>query len=489
MIKFFQIPDFPQNKVVLIVLLLLCSGLNNNCTNDSNNQTKPNFIFIYADNLGYGDIGCFGSTIHRTPNIDKMADEGIKLTSLYSSSPVCTPSRASFITGCYAQRVDMHLNENNGRVLFPVSPKGLNPSEVTIAEILKNQGYKTACIGKWHLGDQQEFLPLNHGFDYFFGLPYSEDMTPQLQGETRPELPLIQNNKVIEAPADLTTTTARYVREAINFIKENKNNPFFLYFPHNLPGSRSMVVVDERFRGKSKNLSWGDSVEEVDWSVGEIIKALKELGLERNTMVVFTSDNGAPPYRRNRSGVGSNEPFRGPGYSTFEAGMRMPVVVKWPGVITAGIVSNELCTMMDWLPTFAFLAEAQIPQDRIIDGKNIWPVISGEENAKSPHELFFYYHMDQLQAVRDGRWKLHLPLEQKLVGGNNFSNYEQSGQMLIDLNVDYKETRDLSNEHPEVVERLLKHAENMKEELGDLNKKGAQIRPAGYVENPKPLLQ
>lgn len=448
---------------------------------------KPNFIFIYADNLGYGDLGSNGSQLHRTPHIDNMAKEGVSLTSMYVSAPICTPSRASFLTGSYAQRVDMHLSADNERVFFPVSPKGLNPEEVTIADILKEEGYATAIIGKWHLGDQPEFLPLNYGFDYYYGLPYSEDMTSS-QREKNPELPLIRNDKVIEAPADLTTTTSRYVDEAVDFMIENKNKPFFLYFPHNLPGSRGHVVVDERFQGKSKNRSWGDSVQEIDWSVGEILKAVKELDIESNTLIVFTSDNGAPPYRRNRSGVGSNEPYKGPGYSTFEGGMRMPTLVQWPGTIPAGISNNELTTMMDWLPTFAKLADTEVPQDRIIDGKNIWPLISGQKNATSPHEVFFYYHMDQLQAVRDDRWKLHLAMDNKLTGGNNYTDYGPSDQKLIDLSVDYKETHDVSDDYPEVVQRLLQHAEDMTEELGDLNKKGENIRPAAYVENPQPLL-
>ncbi len=476
-----------KKSVIPSVGLCLINTFHFGCSSDVSETQQPNFIFIIADNLGYGDLGYAGSIIHRTPHIDKMAKEGVSLTSIYVSAPVSTPSRASLLTGCYAQRVDMHLNENNGRVLFPVSPKGLNPDEVTIADMLRDAGYATACVGKWHLGDQPEFLPLNHGFDFYYGIPYSEDMTPYLQGPTRPDLPLIRNNKVIEAPTDLTTTTRRYVEEAINFMTENKDKPFFLYFPHNLPGSRQTTPVDDRFRGQSKNRSWGDSVEEIDWSVGELINAVNELGLSSNTLIIFTSDNGAPP-RARRCGHGSNEPFIGPGYSTYEGGMRMPLVAIWPGVIPAGISSNELCTMMDWLPTFAYLAGAEVPGDRIIDGKNIWPIVSGEQNAKSPHEVFYYYHMDQLQALRNDRFKLHLAMDNKLVGGNNFTYHGPSEQKLIDLSIDYKETRDVSDQYPEVVEKLLKYAEKITKELGDLDYKGEQIRPAAYVDDPKPLL-
>jgi len=448
----------------------------------------PNFIFILADNLGYGDIGCFGSSVHRTPNIDNLADEGIRLTSLYSSSGVSTPSRASLMTGCYAQRVDMHLNEKGGWVLFPCSSKGLNPDEKTIAEVLKDKGYTTACIGKWHLGDQEEFLPLNQGFDYFFGLPYSEDMIPTVNNPLYPELPLLKNNKVIEAPADLTTTTRRYVEEAVRFIREHKKIPFFLYFAHNLPGSRAVPVVDKDFSGKSANGSYGDSIEEIDWSVQQILDILRKSDLDPVTMIVFTSDNGSPKGRAGSSGLGSNEPFSGAGYTTMEGGMRVPCIVRWKGKIPAGSSNDELCTMMDWLPTFAYLAGTNPPSDRIIDGKNIWPLISGDKTAVSPHTVFYYYMMDQLQAVREGPWKLHLPLENKFDGGNRNRFYGKSEMKLFNLNEDPKEENDLSKSHPELIERLLQHAGKIIKELGDTENKGEKTRPAKYIENPVPLV-
>jgi arylsulfatase A-like enzyme len=473
-----------KNKLLPTIGLIAINTLQFGCAEKKSETTQPNFVFIYADNLGYGDIGCFGSQIHHTPNIDKMAEEGIRLTSLYSSSPVCTPSRASLMTGCYAQRVDLHLSDKNGAVLRPVAAKGLNPEEITIAEVLKEKGYATACIGKWHLGDQPDFLPVNHGFDYYYGIPYSEDMVPS-HTPAWPELPLIQNSKVIEAPADLTTTTSRYVNEAIRFITENRNRPFFLYFPHNLPGSRAIPVVDKRFLGKSPNGTWGDSVEEIDWSVGEIIKTLKELGIEDNTLVVFTSDNGAPQGRMDiRSGVGSNEPFAGPGYTTFEGGMRVPCVVKWPDRIPAGESNNELCTMMDWLPTFAAIAGANVPQNRIIDGKNIWPILSGDKNARSPHDVFYYYYTDKLQAVREGKWKLHLP-----AFDNETKKFADNGNMkLIDLDRDIKELTDLSEKHPDVVERLIDHALKISEELGNNSGRGTQTRTTKYLADPEPMI-
>jgi arylsulfatase A-like enzyme len=473
---------------ILTSCLSVIGTFNAACDSVDNNVNKPNIIFILADNLGYGDLGCFGSRLHRTPFIDKMAAEGIRLTSLYSSSGVSTPSRASLMTGCYAQRIDMHLSANNGWVLTPVSAKGLNPEEITIAEILKTRGYSTACIGKWHLGDQPEFLPLNHGFDYFYGLPYSEDMVPSGNNPGWPALPLMRNNEVIEAPADLTKTTGRYVSEAIRFIKRNMRKPFFLYMPHNLPGSRAVPVTGEKFSGSSANGAYGDAVEELDWAVGEILKTIKDLDLEKNTLIIFTSDNGSPKGRAGGSGSGSNDPFAGAGYSTMEGGMRVPCVVKWENKIPRGRSTDELCTMMDWLPTFAFLAGAETDSHRIIDGKNIWNLISGDENAKSPHEVFYYYLMDQLQAVRQGKWKLHLPLENRFDGGNRDRFYGRSELKLIDLSKDIKEENDLSREFPEVVEKMLKSVENIRRELGDTGRKGEKVRPAMYVTNPKPLL-
>lgn len=450
-------------------------------------SSTPNFVFILADNMGYGDLGCYGSELHRTPNIDRLAKEGIRLTSFYATSGVCTPSRASLMTGCYAQRVDMHLSDKGKWVLYPVSFKGLNPREITVAEMLKEAGYATACMGKWHLGDQPECMPLVHGFDYYYGIPYSEDMIPSVDPEW-PDLPLLENNRVIEAPADLTSTTRRYVGEAIRFITENRDRPFFLYFPHNLPGSRAVPVVDEAFSGGSTNGPYGDAIEEIDWSVGQIMDVLKEMGIEKKTMIIFASDNGSPLGRAGSSGGGSNEPFSGSGYTTMEGGMRVPCVVQWRNMIPAGISSNELCTMMDWLPTFAHLSGAKVTGDRIIDGKNIWPLLSGDDNAKTPYDFFYYYSMDQLQAVREGNWKLHLPLENKYDGGDKHGFYGSSPMKLIDLSKDIREEHDVSGQFPEVVQRLLQQAEEISKELGDPGHKGEKVRPALYVKNPKPLI-
>lgn len=439
-------------------------------------NTKPNFIIILCDNLGYGDVGCFGSTIHPTPHIDRLAKEGMSLTSFYVSSGVCTPSRAGLMTGCYAQRIDMHISDKGGWVLRPVAGKGLNPHEITIAEVLQKQCYTTACIGKWHLGDQPEFLPRNHGFDYFYGIPYSEDMVPS-HNPSWPPLPLIRNEVVVETPVDLTSTSRRYIKEATEFIRENVDRPFFLYFAPHLPGSKRTPDVDPQFSGLSANGPYGDSIEEIDWSVGRIINILRELGLDKQTLLIFTSDNGTP-----RGHGGSNEPLSGWGYSVMEGGMRVPCIVRWPGKIPAGTVCDELCTTMDLLPTFARLAMAKPPTDRVIDGKNIWRLWSGEPEVKSPHNVFYYYMMDQLQAIRSGKWKLHLPLER--ARGKRTGNPLK----LVDLNKDIKETSDVSGQHPEIVNELLVHADRARQELGDLGCKGSGQRPAGFVIQPTPIL-
>ena len=442
--------------------------------------SKPNFIIILCDNLGYGDIGCFGSTRHRTPHIDRMAEEGTRFTDFYATSGVCTPSRASLMTGCYPRRVNMHIAEDNRPVLSPVAKKGLHPNEVTTAEILKTQGYATACIGKWHLGDQLPFLPRRQGFDYYLGIPYSDDMT-QRPGRNWPPLPLMENETVIEAPADRNLLTQRYTETAIEFIKAYREKPFFIYLPHAMPGSTKAPFASERFRGKSANGPWGDSVEELDWSTGEVLRALKELDLDDKTFVIWTSDNGAP--RRNPP-QGLNTPLAGWGYTCAEGGQRVPCIMRWPGQIPAGTTCSELCTMMDLFPTFARLAGTQPPEDRIIDGHDIRPLMAGKVEAASPYEAFYYYYMAQLQAVRSGKWRLYLPLEAKWI--NFRGDTKGSPAALYNLEADIGETTNLATRYPDVVKRLLALAEKAREDLGDVGRPGRNQRPAGLVADPTP---
>ena len=441
-------------------------------------KAKPNFIVIFCDDLGYGDIGCFGSVKHRTPNIDRMAAEGMRFTSFYVTSGVCTPSRSSLMTGCYPRRVNMHADHDNLCVLFPQGKKGLNPSEVTIAEVLKGEGYATGCVGKWHLGDQKEFLPTRQGFDYYFGIPYSNDMGGR-KNTNRPPLPLLRNEEVIEAPADQTTLTKRYTQEVVNFVKANKDKPFFVYLPHTMP--HLPIFSSSAFHGKSANGKFGDAVEEIDWSTGEILKVLKEAGIDERTLVVFTSDNGAA-----RGPGGSNGPLSGWKGSTMEGGMREPCVMRWPGAIPAGASCDELAITMDLLPTFARLAGAKVPGDRKIDGKDIWGLMSGAKGAESPHEVFYYYQMDQLQAVRSGKWKLHLALKPKK--RNWGKPIAESGLELYDVAADVGETKNVVGEHPNVLKRLLGLAEKGRVDLGDTGRAGANQREAGMVVSPVPLV-
>lgn len=439
---------------------------------------QPNFIVIFCDNLGYGDMGCYGHPIHRTPNVDRMAEEGMRFTDFYVTSGVCTPSRASLLTGCYAQRIDMHVSDKGHAVLQPVAAKGLNPDEITIAEVLKEVGYATACIGKWHLGDQPPFLPTRQGFDYYYGIPYSEDMYRRPDRDW-PELPLMRNEEVIEAPVEMSTITERYTREAIQFMEENADRPFFLYMPQALPGSVKIPEVGERFAGMSGNWAYGDCVEELDWSTGQVIRAAQKLGIDENTCVIFLSDNGTP-----RGHGGSNGPLRGWGYHTWEGGMRVPCVMRWPGTIPAGETCSELATTMDLMPTLSRLAGTEEPQDRVIDGHDIRPIIMGEEGAESPYEAFFYYHMEQLQAVRSGKWKLFVPREDRKAFHSDQAAPDEA--LLFDLERDIGETTNVADQHPDVVERLMAYAEKAREELGDTGVQGSGLRPAGHYPNPTP---
>lgn len=440
---------------------------------------KPNFIVIFCDDLGYGDLATYGHPIHKTPNLDQMAQEGIKFTNFYVSSGVCTPSRSSLMTGCYSQRVDMEVNARpygtTGRqVLFPVAKKGLNPDEITIAEILKKQGYSTACIGKWHLGDQPQFLPTRQGFDYYYGIPYSNDMNREYCTQ-----PLLRMEKVIEAPVDQSTITKRYTEEAIKFIKEQQEKPFFLYLPHTMP--HNPVNASEKFKGKSGNGLYGDAVEEIDWSTGQILATLKELELDQNTLVIFTSDNGAAS-----NWGGSNAPLSGWKASTMEGGMRVPAIMWWPGELQQGAECGAMTTTMDLLPTFAKLAGGNVPGDRMIDGKGINFLLQ-DPTGNSPHEVFFYYQKEQLQAVRSGEWKLHLALD------STFQNIHRPGMTkgrplkLVNLKEDIKEEVDRSTEHPDIVAKLQQYAEKARTELGDLGQEGNAVRKAGIEEDPKCL--
>lgn len=443
---------------------------------------QPNFIVVFCDNLGYGDIEPFGSTLHRTPNLNRMAREGRKFTHFCVTAGVCTPSRASLITGCYPQRVGMHRNDRDGWVLRPVSPYGLNPNEVTIAETLKQQGYATAAIGKWHLGDQPQFLPTQQGFDHFFGVPYSDDMTARTwtDGSKWPPLPLMENESVIEAPVDRNGLTGRYTKRAMEWIAEHKDSPFFLYMPQAMPGSTRKPFASPEFRGKSDNGPWGDSVEELDWSIGKILDQLRSLGIAENTLVIWTSDNGAPiNSKASDLSRGSNLPLHGRGYSTAEGAFRVPTIAWQPGKVPAGTVCSELSSTMDLLPTFAKLSGNHHLPERKIDGHDITPLLYGDPDAKSPHQAYYYYHQDQLHAVRSGPWKLFLPVDS--VSHPHFKKGDDPKPILFNVVTDISCEHNMAKEHPAVVQRLTILAEAARSELGDKGRVGTGQRPPGKI--------
>lgn len=435
----------------------------------------PNFVFILADDLGYEDLGCYGSTRNRTPHLDRMAAEGVRFTSFCSSSGVCTPSRASLMTGCYPRRVGMHADEAGEWVLFPVSRKGLNPTELTLPKLLKTRGYATHCIGKWHLGDQPAFLPRRHGFDSYFGIPYSNDMGAEQRPEN-PPLPLLRDDEVIEAPVDQDTLTERYTQEAVRRIAEAKGRRFFLFLSHFVP--HTPLHAGAKFRGRSANGRYGDAVEDLDASTGDVLAALERHGLSENTLVVFASDNGG--VRKENNGA-----LSGTKGTTMEGGMRVPFIARGRGMLPAGKTCGALATMMDVLPTFAGLAGARLPHHRSIDGKDVISLLQHPDTARTPYEAFFYYFMGQLQAVRAGNWKLHVPLKRKQHGWHQ-PPYEERGQ-LYDLEADPSESVNLFDQHADVVARLTALAETARADIGDEDRKGANERPAGRVAEAQPL--
>ncbi len=438
----------------------------------------PNYVVIFCDDLGYCDLGCYGSTKNRTPRIDRLAEEGMRFTDFYSSSPVCTPSRASLMTGCYARRVGMHEDATGHWVLIPRSRRGLNPAEVTIAEMLKEAGYATACIGKWHLGDQPQHLPTAHGFDRYYGIPYSNDM--QHAGRGDPPLPLVDQQGVIEAPADQSTLTRRYTEQAVAFIESNRDQPFFLYLPHTFP--HLPLFASKKFHGKSNNGRYGDAVEEIDWSTGKIIDCLQQHELAENTLVIFTSDNGS----NGRNG-GSNSPLAGRKGTTMEGGMRVPMIARWLGKIAPGTVCREVTTTMDFLPTFCELAGATLPSVKI-DGFDISKLLTDPSQQTSPYEVLYYYRRRQLQAIRWGDWKWHLPLESTYPKWDTV-DFQAKGRpgKLVNLSTDLQESTDVSAHNPNVMTKMHQFAQQATAKIGNETEQGSQQRTARTLPTSRPM--
>jgi arylsulfatase A len=436
-------------------------------------SARPNLVLIFIDDMGYGDIGPFGSQLNRTPHLDRMAKEGRKLTSFYAA-PVCSASRAQLLTGCYAPRVGVP------GVFFPAGRNGLNPQEHTVAEYLRELGYATMCVGKWHLGDQPEFLPTRHGFDGYFGIPYSNDMGRTAAATGKRVHPLLRDDKVAELLEDegQRRITREYTEEAVKFIeasaKADKN--FFLYLPHT--AMHVPLYPHPDFAGKSKNGVYGDWVEEVDWSVGQVLEALKELKLAENTLVLFTSDNG--PWASKGKAGGVSGPLRGSKGCTLEGGVREPTLAWWPGTIAPGTESAGIAGTTDVLPTFVSLAGGKIKQEVKIDGLDVSEWLLGKAE-QSPRDTWHYFRGTQLQAVRHGPWKLALTGQSLGMGIRQRDADLAKGGRLYNLEQEIGEQTDLAIQHPEIVAKLSKIGEAISTELA------ANKRPAGFVENPVTL--
>ncbi len=433
-------------------------------------DARPNFIIIFCDDLGYADIEPFGSVNHRTPNINRLASEGMRLTSFYSTCCVCTPSRSSLMTGCYPQRVGMHESERGQWVLFPGNSRGINAQETTIAEVLSSAGYATGIIGKWHLGDQPAFLPTNHGFDTYFGIPYSNDMGEMDRpiGHAYPPTPLLVDSQVVQMEPDQRLITRRYTERAEQFLEDHHDQPFFLYLPHSMP--HWPQYASQEYAYQSGNGPWGDAVEEIDWSTGRIMDKLVELGIDENTVVIFTSDNGGAVQHG-----ANNRPLRGGKGSTWEGGQRVCCIARWPGKIKRGVSTSQLAVTFDLLPTFANLAGIDFSPDKPIDGMDISPVLL--EQAQSPHEDFFYYFKGHINAVRSGPWKLFVKRREK----------QLEEPELYNLVSDVAETTNVASELPEIVARLKNVIGGMRSKLGDGAEAGSERRTAGSVEQARTL--
>lgn len=488
-----------SNQIFRIVCLLMLAAQSRLAVAEDSTETKdstPNIIVIFIDDMGYADIGPFGATAYPTPNLDKMAAEGMRFTDFVVSSAVCSASRAALLTGCYHTRVGID------GALGPNSKIGINEQETTLGELCKSAGYATACFGKWHLGDDPKFLPLQHGFDEYYGLPYSNDMWPEHPANLArlakdpnakplyPPLPLIEGNEVIDAEVTAEVQaelTARYTEKTIDFIERHREQPFLVYLPHTMV--HVPIYASERFAGKSGAGIFGDVVMELDWSVGEIFNCLKQNQLDENTLVIFTSDNG--PWLSYGDHAGSAMPLREGKGTMFEGGYREPTIMRWPGKIPAGTTCDELASTIDLFPTIAKLIGANLP-DHPIDGLDIRPLMFGEPDATSPHDSFYCYYADnQLQAIRDRRWKLHFPHQYRTLAGRKGKSdgqpidysQERIGLILYDLKNDIGETTDVAAEYPEIVKRLESAAAEARQKLGDTltNSQGSENRAPGTL--------
>lgn len=456
-------------------------------------SAPPNIVIIFMDDMGYADVGCFGAKGYQTPHIDKLAAGGRKFTNFHVAQPVCSASRMALMTGCYPNRVGIH------GALGPAAKHGIHENEMTIAELVKQKGYATAAVGKWHLGSLPPFLPTKHGFDEYYGIPYSNDMWPyhpQARKGAYPKLPMIDGDKIVDeeiTPEDQTHLTTDYTARGVSFIEKNKGRPFFLYLAHSMV--HVPLFVSEKHKDKSGKGLFADVMMEVDWSVGQIMETLKKNGLEENTWIIFTSDNG--PWLSYGDHAGSSGALREGKGTCWEGGTRVTGIMKWPARILAGSTTDAMLMTIDILPTIAHVIEADLPNHKI-DGLNNWPIVFGDPDAQNAHEFYaFYYEQNQLQAITsgDGRWKLQLPhsyrslpADQPKATGGIPVNYKQVNieqPELYDLYTDISESKNVAAQFPAEVARLQKHAETIRAELGDSlmkQPKGSGTREAGKVE-------
>jgi arylsulfatase A-like enzyme len=476
-------------RLILTIVFILKIGfptiLSGADLDSKTDEKKPNVVLIFIDDLGYGDLGTYGSPDIATPNLDQMAKEGVKFTNFYVAQAVCSASRAALLTGTYSNRIGIH------GALDHMAKHGLNPKETTIAEMLKPIGYQTAIFGKWHLGHQPEFLPTNQGFDEFYGIPYSNDMWPN-HPQTKnyyPPLPLFYNEKVIDTLfSDQSTLTTEFTQKAVEFIKRNKQSPFFLYLAH--PQPHVPLFVSDKFKGKSPKGLYGDVVMEIDWSVGEVMKALKDSGLEENTLVIFLSDNG--PWLSYSGHSGSAGPLKEGKGTSWDGGVKVPAIMKWKGHIPAGLVQQNPAMSIDILPTIAKLTGASLPS-LPIDGKNIFPMLT-DANATSQQEAYFiYYNRNELQAVVMGDWKLYFPHKYRSIApGQAFRNdgipidyfmIEMKAMELYHIPTDPSESKNVFDQNPEIVLKMNALAEKARADMGDAlqNRQGKNTREPGNV--------
>jgi arylsulfatase A-like enzyme len=470
-------------KITLLILGLI--SLAPSILEAAPQDRPPNVVIVFTDDQGYGDVGCYGAKGFSTPHLDRLAREGIRLTDFYVAQAVCSSSRTALLTGCYPNRLGIV------GALGPKDRHGIHDDETTLGELCKSRGYATAIFGKWHLGHHPQFLPTRHGFDEYLGIPYSNDMWPHhpTAGNNYPRLPLIEGSRVVQEDPDQTQLTRLYAERAVSFIDRHASTPFLLYLAHNMP--HVPLHVSGKFRGNSERGLYGDVIEEVDWSVGQVLAALERNGIDGQTLVIFTCDNG--PWLTYGNHAGSAGSLREGKGTAFEGGVRVPCLARWPGKIPAGSTCREPAMTIDLFPTIAKLIGAPLADNRIngrkIDGLDIWPLLAAQPGAKSPHEALYFYWLNRLDAVRSGRWKLHLP--------HDYPHIEQPGAdakpgtiitqkidlSLFDLESDIGETTNVADQNPQVVARLLTYVETARADLGDAATKrvGPGVRQAGRL--------